>query len=168
VQVLDEELFSPGSFGGRCLPVRDLDVDETAWCDVLGGSREHRDGLFHVLEHLVERDEVERAEILERHEVAAYCQHAYNVPRMRDRPWIGVEGRAAKPVLSQPCEKHAEARADVEHGRPLRKVPARERGHARDACDVVRLLSRKRHHALEGCGELVAVGRVDVATTVQL
>ena len=154
-----------GVRGGR-LAVRHLDVHVAAGGEELARAREHRDRLGHVLEHLVERDEVEAPEVRRLHEVGAHRLDAGRGAGVLDGPRVRVE-RGADPAAPPSC-------AAGKTASPLptsRTVPALPEPltDARDALDVVGALGRQRHDPLVGARDPVgAVGGVDVLARVEL
>ncbi len=170
MKVLDKKLLASCPRQRRHLAVRKLEIDEPARRDELPGTPQHGDGIFHMLQHLVEGDDVECSEVIDGHEVAEHGLDSNMLPHMADGTGVGIDRRAVPSCLFDRMGKHPETRTDIEQADllPGFEMAGGERFHAGDPAGIVGSLRRQRYHPLERRPKtgIIAIGRVDIVTAV--
>src|SRR4051794_36371914 len=127
--MLHEELLSVGAIERGRRAVRHLEIDVPERLQELSGAREEGHWVGNMLEHLVERDEIEASEISGALEVSTDGRDAVDPPfEMLHCAGVGIESGHGPPDYVHRGRENADARADVEErpGRAERFRDARD------------------------------------------
>src|SRR5947209_20137994 len=89
--MIDEKLLATGPSRHRHLTVGHLNIDHASVPQMLLALRKHLHRIFHVLQDLVEGQQIEASEALNFHKITASSVHSYNISGMGDCAIVGIE-----------------------------------------------------------------------------
>ena len=172
--MFNKELFPFRPFPDGFLTVRKFHVYKATGLQVIPCSGEHLHGVLNVLEHFVERHQVEPPIQLNGQEITTHTCDTYDFLGMTHCPWIWIE-RGAVPTRSfHPIGEHAQARANVQQARASTcdikvHVTACELLNALYPPFVVRFRRIERNYTIESNSDPpIAIRRIHVLAVIKL